>query len=200
MIPRYSLPEMALIWSDEYRYRTWLRVETEALAAMVEHGLAPASALEALRKKGNFDVERIAEIEQEVKHDVIAFLTNLAEYVGPESRFIHRGMTSSDLLDTSFALQLCESADLILTELGILADACWQRANQYKNLITIGRSHGVHAEPTSFGLKILTWYAELKRAQKRIEEARKEIQACKLAVPVGTFAALPPMIEESVAE
>ena len=198
MIPRYSRPEMTAIWSDENRFRIWLEVELTALDKMAELGLAPKSAYETARAKGNFDAARVLEIEEEVKHDVIAFLTNVAEYVGEDSRFIHRGMTSSDLLDTSFAIQLKQSGELILDILDKCIAAIVKRAEEHKYTATIGRSHGIHAEPTTFGLKLLSWAVELTRAKKRIVAGIAEVAAGKISGPVGTFAALPPAVEEHV--
>jgi len=198
MIPRYSNPEMASIWSDENRFAVWLEVETLALEKMVELNLAPKEALEAVKKKATFNTKRILEIEAEVKHDVIAFLTNVAENVGPLSRYVHRGMTSNDLLDTSFAVQLKRSGDHILFHIDKLLLAIKQRAEEFKNSPCIGRSHGMHAEPITFGLKLIGWYAETARARKRIVAALEEACAGKISGPVGTFSALPPEIEKHV--
>jgi adenylosuccinate lyase len=198
MIPRYSRPEMTKIWSDENRFKIWLEVELTALEKMAELGLAPESAYLNARKLAKFDAKRVLEIEDEVKHDVIAFLTNVAEYVGEDSRFIHRGMTSSDLLDTSFALQLKQSGELILASLEKVIVATLTRAEEYRYTPTIGRSHGIHAEPTTFGLKVLSWAVELTRAKKRIQSALHEACAGKISGPVGTFAQLPPAVEEHV--
>lgn len=198
MIPRYSRPEMSSIWSDESRFAIWLEVELTALEKMADIGLCPKSAYENARAKAKFDPERILKIEEEVKHDVIAFLTNVAEYVGEDSRFIHRGMTSSDLLDTSFAIQLKKSGELILVLLDQVIDAIIIRAKEYKNTLTIGRSHGIHAEPTTFGLKLMSWAVELKRAKDRIESSIREISAGKISGPVGTFASISPEVEEHV--
>jgi adenylosuccinate lyase len=200
MIPRYSRPEMTAIWSDDSRFSIWLEVELLALQKMADLGLAPKSAFETAKAKAKFDAKRVLQIEEEVKHDVIAFLTNVAEYVGEDSRFIHRGMTSSDLLDTSFAVQLKRSGELILDVLDKTIKAVVKRASEHKYSITIGRSHGIHAEPTTFGLKLMSWAVELKRAKDRIQSGIKEICAGKISGPVGTFAALPPAVEEFVME
>jgi adenylosuccinate lyase len=195
MIPRYSLPEMTSIWSDENRFKIWLEVETLALEGMVKEGKAPAEALAAVKEKGAFDVERVLEIEAEVKHDVIAFLTNVAEYVGPLSRYVHRGMTSNDLLDTTFAVQLKQSGELILTALDAACDAIKERAIEHQYTPTIGRSHGIHAEPTTFGLKLASWYAELRRQRQRFELALKDVCVGKIAGAVGTYASISPAVE-----
>jgi adenylosuccinate lyase len=198
MIPRYSRPEMQNIWSDQNRYQIWLEVETLALEAMTQIGLAPKDAHQAVKEKGKFDIEQIQKIEAEVKHDVIAFLTNLAEYVGPLSRYVHRGMTSNDLLDTTFGLQLKQSGELILQGLTKVLNIVKKRAEEFKYQPCIGRSHGIHAEPTSFGLKLIGWYAELKRQEKRLKQAIAEVSVGKLAGAVGTYASLPPSIEKHV--
>lgn len=198
MIPRYSRAEMARIWTDEERFKLWLEVETLALEAMVGLGIAPESALKAVQDKARFSVERVLEIEKEVKHDVIAFLTNVNEHVGEESRWLHLGMTSSDLLDTSFAVQLCRAADLILRDLDELLDALKKKAFAYKLTPCIGRSHGIHAEPTTFGLKLAGFYAELKRQRKRVASAREDIAVGAISGPVGTFAYLSPSVEAHV--
>ena len=198
MIPRYSRPEMQNIWSDQNRYQIWLEVETLALEAMTQIGLAPKDAHQAVKEKGKFGIEQIQKIEAEVKHDVIAFLTNLAEYVGPLSRYVHRGMTSNDLLDTTFGLQLKQSGELILQGLTKVLNVVKQRAEEFKYQPCIGRSHGIHAEPTSFGLKLIGWYAELKRQEKRLKQAIAEVSVGKLAGAVGTYASLPPSIEKHV--
>lgn len=198
MIPRYSRPEMAGLWTDEAKYSHWLRIETLALEAMVKEGLAPASAAAAVKSKGAFSVARTLEIEKEVKHDVIAFLTNVAENVGPEARFLHRGMTSSDVLDTCFALQLKASGELILSDLDGLCAALRRRAEEHKHTVCVGRSHGIHAEPTTFGLKLASFYAEFKRAAKRLEAAIAEVSCGKIAGAVGTYASVSPEVELSV--
>ena len=175
MIARYSRKEMSSLWSDESRFRLWLEIETLALEAMVKEKIAPASALKNVRGKGNFSTARVLEIEEEVKHDVIAFLTNVAEYVGEDARYLHYGMTSSDLLDTSFAVQLTRAANLLLSGIDKLLQALQTLAEKHKNTICIGRSHGVHAEPTTFGLKVAGWYAELSRQKARVEFARSDV-------------------------
>jgi adenylosuccinate lyase len=189
---------MQNIWSDQNRYQIWLEVETLALEAMTQIGLAPKDAHQAVKEKGKFGIEQIQKIEAEVKHDVIAFLTNLAEYVGPLSRYVHRGMTSNDLLDTTFGLQLKQSGELILQGLTKVLNVVKQRAEEFKYQPCIGRSHGIHAEPTSFGLKLIGWYAELKRQEKRLKQAIAEVSVGKLAGAVGTYASLPPSIEKHV--
>ena len=168
MIPRYSRPEMARIWEPETRFRIWLRIETYAAEAMAELGLIPKHAADAVKRRGGFDVARIDEIEREVKHDVIAFLTSVAEHVGPEARFLHAGLTSSDVLDTCFNVQLVEAADLLIADVDALLAALKTRAFEHKDTLTVGRSHGVHAEPTTFGLKLAVAYAEFARARERL--------------------------------
>lgn len=200
MIPRYSRPEMSALWTDETRLQIWLEVEIAAMEQMVEEGHVPKEALEAVKQKGNFNVQRVLEIEKEVKHDVIAFLTNVAEHVGEEARFLHLGMTSSDLLDTTFAIQLTRSADLILSELDRLLAAVRERAEEFRYTPCIGRSHGIHAEPMTFGLKIASWYAELSRQKKRLERAREDIAVGAVSGPVGTFAHLSPEVEAHVCQ
>lgn len=198
MIPRYSRPEMTALWSDEARFAIWLEVELLALEKMSQIGLAPKEAYETARAKAKYNTERVLEIEEEVKHDVIAFLTNVAESVGPDSRFIHRGMTSSDLLDTSLAVQLKRSGDLILSLLDTCIDAVTKRAVEHKYTPIMGRSHGIHAEPTTFGLKLASWVVELRRARQRIVDGIAEVACGKISGPVGTFASLPPEVEEHV--
>lgn len=198
MIPRYSRPEMSAIWSDQGRFQVWLEIETLALEAMVKEGIAPAEALEAVRTKACFDVERIGEIEEEVKHDVIAFLTNVAESVGPLSRFVHRGMTSSDLLDTGFAVQLSRSSDLLLSNLDQLLTTLKERAFEHKLTPCVGRTHGIHAEPVTFGFKLASFYAEFQRHVARLKHARATIACGKISGAVGTYAGLPPSVEKYV--
>ena len=168
MIPRYSRPQMTSIWEPQSKFQIWLDIESHACDAMAELGVVPKSAAEAVRKKGGFDIERIDAIEAEVKHDVIAFLTSLAEHVGPEARFVHQGMTSSDVLDTCFNVQLCRAADLLLDDLDRLLEALKARAFEHKTTVCIGRSHGIHAEPTTFGLKLAQAYAEFERNRERL--------------------------------
>lgn len=198
MIDRYSRPEMKALWSEEAKYRLWLEVETAALEGMVKAGLAPEGALAAVRAKGGFSVERIEAIEREVKHDVIAFLTSVAEHVGEEARYLHFGMTSSDLLDTALSIQLCRATDMILAGVDRLLEACKHQAIRHKLTVCIGRSHGIHAEPTTFGLKVAGWYAEIERQRDRIRYAREEIAVGAISGPVGTYAHLTPAVEEHV--
>ena len=198
MIPRYSRDEIAQIWSDDYRFKLWLEVETLAMEAMVAEGIVPKDALDAVKAKAAFSVERINEIEAEVKHDVIAFLTNIAENVGEGARYLHLGMTSSDLLDTAFAVQLTRSTDMILKELDVLLDVVERRAKEHKQTVCIGRSHGIHAEPTTFGLKLSVFHAELQRGKARIQAGREDIAVGAISGPVGTFAHLTPAVEEYV--
>jgi adenylosuccinate lyase len=203
MIPRYSRPEMTRIWSPETRFRIWFEIEAHALTAMADKGIVPKAAAEAVWAKGRdatFDVNRIEAIERETKHDVIAFLTHLAEIVGPEARFVHQGMTSSDVLDTCLAVQLVRAADLIIADVDGLLAALARRALEHKLTPTIGRSHGIHAEPTTFGLKLLTFHAELQRARARLVAARSEVATAALSGAVGTFAHLDPSIEAYVAK
>ena len=200
MIPRYSRTEMARIWEPETRFRIWLRIETYAAEAMAELGLIPKHAADAVRKRGGFDVARIDQIEREVKHDVIAFLTSVAEHVGPEARFLHSGLTSSDVLDTCFNVQLVEAADLLAADLDGLLAALKTRAYQHKDTPTVGRSHGVHAEPTTFGLKLAVAYAEFARARERMVRAREEVATCAISGAVGTFAHVDPRVEAHVAK
>ncbi len=198
MIPRYTNQEMAQIWSDDSRLAIWLEVETLALEQMVVEGLAPKESLEAVRSKAKFETKRVLEIEAEVKHDVIAFLTNVAEHVGPLCRFLHRGMTSNDLLDTTYAVQLKRSGALILKHIDELLAVVKAKAQEFKLTPCIGRSHGIHAEPTTFGLKLIGWYSEIARGRARLVAALKECCVGKISGPVGTFAQLPPSIETFV--
>ncbi len=200
MIARYTRPEMAAIWSEENKYTIWLEVETCALEGMVKLGIAPASALESVRKKGAFSIERIQEIEKEVKHDVIAFLTNVKEHVGEDARYLHWGMTSSDMLDTAFSVQLCRATDLIVRSLDELMAAVKDQAHKHKHTVCVGRSHGVHAEPTTFGLKLANWYDELTRQRKRIVAAREDVAVGAISGPVGTYAHLSPEVEIHVCQ
>jgi adenylosuccinate lyase len=202
MIPRYSRPEMADIWSPETKFRIWFEIEAHALDAMAELGLVPKEAAGKVWEKGKrvvFDLKRIDEIEREVKHDVIAFLTYLAEVVGPEARFIHQGLTSSDVLDTCLAVQLKRASTLLLSDLENLQKALKRRALEHKMTPTIGRSHGIHAEPTTFGLKLAYAYAEFDRASRRLEVAADEVATAKISGAVGTFANVDPRVEEHVA-
>ena len=198
MIPRYSRPEMSAIWSDDNRFALWLEIETLALEGMVKLGIAPEQAVADVREKGAFDAARIHEIEREVKHDVIAFLTNVAEHVGESARFLHLGMTSSDLLDTAFSVQLVQATDLIIKEIDLLLEAVKKRALEHKYSVCIGRSHGIHAEPTTFGLKVASWYAELLRQKERIVLDRQKIAVGSISGPVGTYAHLSPEVEQFV--
>ncbi len=200
MIPRYSRPEMTAIWTPEARYSIWLEIETLAAEAMAELGQIPLEAAKAVRARGGFDVARIDAIEREVKHDVIAFLTSVAEHVGPEARFLHLGMTSSDVLDTCLSVQLREASDLLLKGLDRVLGALKKRAFEHKLTPTIARSHGIHAEPTTFGVKLAGFYAEMQRNRTRLETARAEISTCAISGAVGTFANIDPRIEAMVAE
>jgi len=200
MIPRYTRPEMAAIWSPESKFGIWLEIETLAAEAMEQKGLIPEGVTAAVRERAGFDVDRIDEIEREVKHDVIAFLTNVAEHVGEEARFLHKGMTSSDVLDTCFNVQLVRATDLLLTGVDRVLAALEKRAFEHKLTPTIGRSHGIHAEPTTFGVKLATFHAEFQRARKRLELAREEVATCAISGAVGTFANIDPAIEAHVAE
>ena len=203
MIPRYSRPEMAAIWSPATRFRIWFEIEAHAADAMAELGLIPKEAARKVWEKGKsavFDVARIDAIEREVKHDVIAFLTHLAEIVGPEARYVHLGLTSSDILDTCLAVQLSRAADILLADLDRLLAALKKRAFEYKTTPTVGRSHGIHAEPTTFGLKLAFAYAEFARARARLEHARAEIATAAISGAVGTYANNDPRIEAHVAK
>ena len=203
MIPRYSRPEIAAIWSPETRFRIWFEIEAHAATAMAELGIIPRSAAETIWEKGGkseFDVARIDAIEAEVKHDVIAFLTHLAEHVGDDARFVHQGMTSSDVLDTCFNVQLVRATDILLAGVDRLLAALKNRAFEHRNTLTMGRSHGIHAEPTTFGVKLAFAYAEFDRCRTRLEHAREEIATCALSGAVGTFANIDPRIEVHVAK
>jgi adenylosuccinate lyase len=203
MIPRYSRPEMTAIWAPETRFRIWFEIEAYAAAAMADLGLIPADAAKAIWERGSkatFDAARIDAIEEVTKHDVIAFLTHLAEIVGPEARFVHQGLTSSDVLDTCFNVQLVRAADLLIAGVDRLLAALKTRAFEHKHTITIGRSHGVHAEPTTFGLKLAYAYAEFQRARERLVAAKREVSTCALSGAVGTFANIDPSVEAYVAE
>jgi adenylosuccinate lyase len=202
MIPRYSRPEMVSIWTPETKFRIWFEIEAHACDALADLGVIPKEAAKKiwdLGGKAKFDVERIDEIEREVKHDVIAFLTHLSEFVGEESRFVHQGMTSSDVLDTCLNVQLVRAADLLLTDIDALLAALKRRAFEYKDTPTIGRSHGIHAEPTTFGLKLAQAYAEFERCRARLVHAREEVATCAISGAVGTFANIDPRVEEHVA-
>jgi adenylosuccinate lyase len=200
MIPRYSRSQMTDIWEPENKFRIWLKIEVTAAEAMAELGLIPKDAAEAAKARGGFDIDRIDEIEREVKHDVIAFLTSVAEHVGPEARYLHAGLTSSDVLDTCFNVQLAEASDILIADLDALLAALNTRAYEHKHTITVGRSHGIHAEPTTFGLKLAQAYAEFARNRERMVRAREEIATCAISGAVGTFAHVDPRVEAYVAE
>jgi adenylosuccinate lyase len=203
MIPRYTRPEMAAIWDPQTRYRIWFEIEAHAADAMAELGIIPKAAAKAIWETGKhatFDIARIDAIEREVKHDVIAFLTHLAEIVGPQARFVHQGMTSSDVLDTCLNVQLVRAADLLIADVDALLAALRRRAFEHKNTPTIGRSHGIHAEPTTFGVKLAYAYAEFFRAKERLICARTEVATCAISGAVGTFAQVEPAVEEHVAK
>ncbi|HLA38569.1 MAG TPA: adenylosuccinate lyase [Candidatus Glassbacteria bacterium] len=196
MIERYTLPEMERVWSDQTRFGHWLRIEILACEALAQLGRIPAEAVENIRNKARFDAARILEIEDEVKHDVIAFLTNVAEYVGPDSRYVHLGLTSSDLLDTTLGLQMKEAGELILAEMdGKVLPAVKKRALEHKDTVMIGRSHGIHAEPITFGLKLALWYDELTRRRDNFRRAVEAASLGKISGAVGTFAHLDPQVE-----
>jgi adenylosuccinate lyase len=202
MIPRYARPEMTAIWSPETKFRIWFEIEAHAADALAELGVIPKEAARTIREKGGaakFDVERIDAIEREVKHDVIAFLTHLAEFVGPDARFVHQGMTSSDVLDTCLSVQLKRAADILIADVDALLAALKKRAFEYKLTPTIGRSHGIHAEPTTFGVKLAGFHAEFQRARARLVTAREEISTCAISGAIGTFANIDPRVEEHVA-
>jgi adenylosuccinate lyase len=196
MIPRYSRPQMARIWTEENKFHTWLEVELAALEAMASYDLVPQTAVDHIRAKARFDVARIEEIEAQTKHDVIAFLTNVAEHVGEDSRYLHYALTSSDILDTAMALRLRQAADILLVDLDNIMVVMKERAYKFKDMICIGRSHGIHAEPTTFGLKFALWYSEMQRHRERLLHARETISVGKFSGAVGTFAHLPPQVEE----
>ena len=199
MIPRYTRPEMAAIWTPESRFQIWLDIETLAAEAMEEMGQIPKGTTAAVRQRAKFEPERIDEIEREVKHDVIAFLTNVTEHVGEEARYLHMGMTSSDVLDTCLNVQMVRAADLLLGGIDRVLAALEKRAREHKFTPTIGRSHGIHAEPTTFGIKLATFHAEFQRARQRLLLARDEVSTCAISGAVGTFANIDPKVEEHVA-
>src|ERR1051325_9262955 len=202
MIPRYSRPEMAAIWDPQTRFRIWFEIEAHASEAMAELGIIPREAAFTIWEKARhatFDVARIDAIERETKHDVIAFLTHLAEIVGPQARFVHQGMTSSDVLDTCFNVQLVRAADLLIADVDALLAALKRRAFEHKMTPTIGRSHGIHAEPTTFGLKLAQAYAEFDRCRARLVAARDDVATCAISGAVGTFANVDPRVEAYVA-
>jgi adenylosuccinate lyase len=202
MIPRYARPEMTALWSPETKFRIWFEIEAHAADALAELGVIPKSAAKTIWEKGaraKFDVERIDAIEREVKHDVIAFLTHLSEFVGPDARFVHQGMTSSDVLDTCLSVQLARAADILIADVDVLLAALERRAFEFKYAVTIGRSHGIHAEPTTFGIKLATFYAEFVRARARLVTAKAEIAVAAISGAVGTFANIDPRVEAHVA-
>jgi len=198
MIERYTRPAMADIWAAENKFKIWLEIETLACERQAELGVIPSEAVKVIREKGNFDSARIDEIEAEVKHDVIAFLTSVAEHVGPEARFIHQGMTSSDVLDTCLSVQLVQAADELLADVEMVLEAIKVRAFEHKDTVCIGRSHGIHAEPVTFGLKLAGWYAEMHRNRRRLKAARESIATGAISGAVGTFANIDPSVEEYV--
>jgi adenylosuccinate lyase len=200
MISRYSRPEMVAIWEPENKFRIWYEIEAHACDAQAELGVIPKEAAQAVWDKGAFEVDRIDEIERETKHDVIAFLTNLAEHVGEEARFVHQGMTSSDVLDTCLAVQLTQATEILLSDIDRLLVALEKRALEFKMTPTIGRSHGIHAEPTTFGIKLATFFAEFSRNKDRLFQAGKDIGTCAISGAVGTFANIDPFVEEYVAK
>jgi adenylosuccinate lyase len=200
MIERYSRPEMVALWSAESRFRIWFEIEAHALDAMAELGVVPHSSAKAVWERGAFEVDRIDEIERETKHDVIAFLTNVAEHVGEEARFLHQGMTSSDVLDTCLSVQLARASDIMIADIDALLVVLKRRAFEHRMTPTIGRSHGIHAEPVTFGLKLAQAYAEFSRNRERLVTARKDIATCAISGAVGTFANIDPRVEEHVAE
>ncbi|MEC9177509.1 MAG: adenylosuccinate lyase [Pseudomonadota bacterium] len=199
MIPRYSRPEMAAIWTPENKFKIWFEIEAHACDAQAELGVIPKAAAAAVWERGAFEVARIDAIEREVKHDVIAFLTNLAEHIGEEARFVHQGMTSSDVLDTCLAVQLTQASDILLADLDALLAALERRAREHKMTPTVGRSHGIHAEPVTFGLKLAGYHAEFARNRARLAAARAEIATCAISGAVGTFANIDPRVEAHVA-
>lgn len=198
MIERYTRKEMAQIWEAENRFRIWLEIETLACEKQAELGVIPMAAVKTIREKGAFDIARIDSIEAEVKHDVIAFLTSVAEFVGPEARFIHQGMTSSDVLDTCLSVQMVQAADELIGDLDLILATIKVRAYEHKDTVCIGRSHGIHAEPITFGLKLATWYAEMARARRRLLAARENIATGAISGAVGTFANIDPRVEDYV--
>jgi adenylosuccinate lyase len=198
MIARYTLPDMGTIWSEENKLQNWLKIEIAACEGQALIGRIPPAAVEVIRKKADFNIQRVREIEAEVHHDVIAFLTNVAEYVGEESKYIHLGLTSSDILDTGLALQMRDAADLILEKLQALKEVVGDKAKRYKYTFNIGRTHGVHGEPSTFGLKMALWYSEIERNIKRLEQAREVIAYGAISGAVGNFAHIDPRVEEYV--
>src|SRR6516225_5702565 len=200
MIPRYSRPQMAKVWEPENYFRIQLDIEVYACEAQEKLGVIPEGTAKAVRERGAFDVARIRDIEREIHHETIAFLTNLAEHVGPEARFVHQGMTSSDVLDTCLSVQLTQAAEILLADVDGLLGALERRAFEHKYTPTVGRSHGIHAEPTTFGLKLAGHHAEFARNRARLAAARKEVATCKISGAVGTFANIDPAVEAHVAQ
>jgi len=200
MIPRYARPAMSAIWEAENRFRIWFEIEAHACDALVKLGVVPADAAKAVWERGKWEIARIDEIEKETKHDVIAFLTNLAEHIGPEARFVHQGMTSSDVLDTCLSVQLVQATDILIKDIEDVLVACKKRALEHKMTVAMGRSHGIHAEPVTMGLKFAGFYAEFDRNLKRLKTARDEIATCAISGAVGTFANIDPSVEIYVAE
>jgi adenylosuccinate lyase len=200
MIPRYSRPAMSAIWEAQNRFRIWFEIEAHACDAQAALGVIPAEAARAVWQKGKFEIARIDAIERETHHDVIAFLTNLAEHIGPEARFLHQGMTSSDVLDTCLAVQLKEAADILIADIDALLAVLKRRAFEHKTTLTVGRSHGIHAEPTTFGLKLAGFYAEFTRGRARLVAAQKDVATCAISGAIGTFANIDPAVEAHVAE
>ena len=200
MIERYSRKQMVDIWSQQEKFNIWFQIEAHACDAQAELGVIPKDSAKIIWEKGQFDIDRIDEIEKTTKHDVIAFLTNLTEYIGEDARFIHQGMTSSDVLDTTLSIQLQKASDILLNDLDLLLKAIAKRSIEHKNTVTIGRSHAIHAEPITFGLKLAGYYAEFKRNKKRLLDARKEISTCAISGAVGTFAHIDPYVENYVSQ
>lgn len=200
MIERYSLPEISGIWQDENRFSIWLKIEILACEAQARAGIVPQAAVRNIREKADFNVKRVLEIEEEVKHDVIAFLTNVAEYVGSDARYIHYGMTSSDVLDTALAVQMVQAGELIKKAVNDLIDVLKNRALETKNIVTVGRSHGVHAEPVTFGFKLALWYDEMRRNLQRMENAIEDVRVGQISGAVGTYDHLDPQIQDYVCE
>ena len=200
MIERYSRKQMVDIWSQQEKFNIWFQIEAHACDAQAELGVIPKDSAKIIWEKGQFDIDRIDEIEKTTKHDVIAFLTNLTEYIGEDARFIHQGMTSSDVLDTTLSIQLQKASDILLNDLDLLLKAIEKRSIEHKNTVTIGRSHAIHAEPITFGLKLAGYYAEFKRNKKRLLDARKEISTCAISGAVGTFAHIDPYVENYVSK
>jgi len=200
MIERYSREKMVKIWSQEEKFNIWFQIEAHACDAQAKLGVIPEEAAKVIWQKGKFEIDKIDEIEKTTKHDVIAFLTNLAEHIGEDARFIHQGMTSSDILDTTLSIQLQKASDILLQDIDCLLSTLKKRAFEHKNTITIGRSHGIHAEPITFGLKLASFYEEFKRNRKRLVDAIDEISTCAISGAVGTFANINPNVERHVAK